>query len=1261
MSIIDPKYDELTLTNPHLRDPILMALAWKKSHHYIRTINWYANNFELDISSLDIIKNSNIWIEKVKNGDAFTPLELVPAPKSCAWEFQPTIESNNSNKITKPNWNPIEEQKLRALAHIPIGEQTIMTLLMMCMANNIESLQGDPESNYELVHERQISSYGNRLYCNYKNGRAYHSYGATTTYSKYFSDYKKFLGRPQYFANKALGEIAPNEDVFIIELDISKFFDKINKKELIKKIKDYSGIERKTNQYNLLNNILKAFENWEWSKKSIEELPVCGYKKNEPPNGIPQGLVSAGFLANIYLIEFDKLIRKKIGINISNNIKLIDYCRYVDDIRLVIITQSEITDDKDITKNIKVLLENLIEKPLKEINLELNTEKTKISNFRGASVGISKKLNHIQSKLSGPQTLEIINEQLGQLDALLNQTNDLLDENTEQDWGENTLANIGRVQLDVRNDTLQRFAANKICQNLKEKRQLITQEVNTSGQIIPSDWDYEQEYMARRFITFWSKDPSLILLLKKGLELFPCTKLINPILSQLEYTINNGVEDSHKAVAIYCLAEIFRHSAIVIHQRLRTSFPIHAEVESYFEVIQYTAAKYISIIKQNNENSFNLLEEQARFLLLVRLDTTLESSSNDPRYDLIFKICMGFRNIKIPAELSIDEITSCILLAQNITDISEKNLRSVSHLLNSLDANEEDISIIFNKIIEQNFEFSKELLKYSKSLQMPWVTKKDIKQLIDNYLLDIKPLETELCKITGEQSLYRIILRNDNPFSNEIMALKLMESLLKNKDILKVQHNLIINLAETKVNFSKYSNPPSYEDFNKSLIVNIKWTRLTEKTLPNYLVKSPTNDTTILQKVAMCIRSVIYGNQDWTILSNNKNQSLGYKGIKTTPQKRQLGLITFPELINGKGTEVSSWLSKLLSTLLIWPGIFSDEYSSNNNFTIDLVLEKIKERLLSLKSNYCKQSAMPSLIEKVNLNWPENKKSLNIAMVQSKLPFKSDFISNGILLDNPIYRVKHRRHVANMADLIIKQIKAQNLCTDSIHENEVDLIIWPELAVHQDDIDILIHLSRKTNAIIFSGLTFLEQNNIDGPNNCAIWIIPSLSKTGQKEILRLQGKKNMMKDEVKKIKPWRPYQFMLELTHPLFPSKKGFIITGSICYDATDISLSSDLRSKSDTYIISALNQDINTFDSMVEALHYHMYQPVILVNSGEFGGSYAKAPYKEPYHRLIAHNHGNNQVSINTFEINMFDFRKDNIGSGLKSGLKTKSKPAGL
>ena len=104
--------------------------------------------------------------------------------------------------------------------------------------------------------------------------------------------------------------------------------------------------------------------------------------------------------------------------------------------------------------------------------------------------------------------------------------------------------------------------------------------------------------------------------------------------------------------------------------------------------------------------------------------------------------------------------------------------------------------------------------------------------------------------------------------------------------------------------------------------------------------------------------------------------------------------------------------------------------------------------------------------------------------------------------------------------------------------------------------------------------------------------------------------------------------------------------------------MSADLKNKSDAYLVVALNKDVNTFDSMVDALYYHMYQHVVLVNTGEFGGSVAKAPYKESYDKLITHVHGANQVSISSFEMNMFDFR--NIGKSYKSGKKLKTKPAG-
>jgi len=410
---------------------------------------------------------------------------------------------------------------------------------------------------------------------------------------------------------------------------------------------------------------------------------------------------------------------------------------------------------------------------------------------------------------------------------------------------------------------------------------------------------------------------------------------------------------------------------------------------------------------------------------------------------------------------------------------------------------------------------------------------------------------------------------------------------------------------------------------------------------------------------------VLLGKQDWTDFGQAISPKQGYRGIKTSKDKRQLGMMTTPETISGENSQVSGWLTTLLSKLLAWPGISVGDngYQWPAIFTVDVVRKLVDARLSKLKQDYCKLAGTPGLTEKVQIGWPESKKSLTVAMVQSKLPATKDFVSHGLLLNAAKYRAIHRKHVAEVADLVVKHTIAQKTIQPSASEKieNIDLIVWPELAVHKDDLDVLIALSRKTNAIIYSGLTFIEQPGIKGPNNCAVWIVPPKSNSSQNEMIRLQGKHNMMADEKGHVEPWRPYQLMLELIHPQFPDKKGFILTGSICYDATDIALSTDLRDKSNAYLVAALNRDVNTFDSMVEALHYHMYQHVVLVNSGEFGGSYAKAPYKEPFNRLIAHVHGNDQVAISTFEMNMFDFRRDNVGKSMQSGLDKKTAPAGI
>lgn len=69
-------------------------------------------------------------------------------------------------------------------------------------------------------------------------------------------------------------------------------------------------------------------------------------------------------------------------------------------------------------------------------------------------------------------------------------------------------------------------------------------------------------------------------------------------------------------------------------------------------------------------------------------------------------------------------------------------------------------------------------------------------------------------------------------------------------------------------------------------------------------------------------------------------------------------------------------------------------------------------------------------------------------------------------------------------------------------------------------------------------------------------------------------------------------------------------------------------------YAIPALNKDIGTFDQMAQALHYHMYQMVVIANNGTFGGSNAYAPYKDQFRKQVFHLHGQPQASIAFFEI---------------------------
>jgi len=654
------------------------------------------------------------------------------------------------------------------------------------------------------------------------------------------------------------------------------------------------------------------------------------------------------------------------------------------------------------------------------------------------------------------------------------------------------------------------------------------------------------------------------------------------------------------------------------------------------------------------------LINQAQFLCLVRNDSNLESDSSNLSFSFITKLMKGFRNIS-SSVTSIDFV-SYSLLAYQLANNKDLVIRAVNSILekssklllrgNSQRLVHADIEPYCIQIAAESPLFFIQLISSAQRNNLTWY--KPLTEFIAKTGHFHTPVSGELSKLHKPVSLLGIIKRADNPFAHENAALALLVKLMEQgwSDFKRP-----INIANCRVHCDDWSKIQTLEvslTLTLNYIDNEKDNRFP---IPEWVAA----DHIELYHIGTFLRSCLIGSLDWSQPNSKDPNIQKVIGIKTSFLSRQFSMMHSPESLIGESAPMSSWISSLLFHLLQWPGTTLQDggYSWPNEWNKKTFSKLINDRIKYQQTQFCKLSKIPAYVEKVHLNWHKEKQNLNVIMVQSLLPLKSDFADYGLMLDTKKYKARHRRHVAAVAELIMHKAFTQNsINDDKFKKTEIDLIIWPELSVNQNDMDILKQLADKTNAIILTGLTFLHLPHVAGPNNVAKWIIPQKSATGRQYKIRLQGKQNMMVDEVGRVKPWRPYQLIIELVHPAFPDEPGFKLTSSICYDATDIKLTADLKDKSNAYLIPALNKDVNTFDSMVDALYYHMYQHVILVNTGEFGGSVAKAPYKEHYEKLITHVHGTNQVSISSFELNMFDFR--NAGKPYKSGKKLKTKPAG-
>ncbi|EPO5779111.1 reverse transcriptase domain-containing protein [Vibrio harveyi] len=1234
MRIIADKYRALKPEISYLTDEVVISQAWKKTHAYIRSFNWYADTLALDVSALGIESEANKWGKQLQVGRLLNKLELVPAAKSESWIIDKELGWIPKALKDKEEQNErVSSPPVRPLAHLSIRDQTWATTAMMCLADAVETEQGDCSRG----EYRRVYSYGNRLVCDWNSDKqAWFRWGNSEIYRKFFSDYQNFLKRPVKIGQLLAEQEQDADHVYVVNLDLSKFYDNIDRNELVQRLKKIS-LRFGHPQCDMFWNRFSKIIDWQWRESDLKfaeghNIPLASGK------GLPQGLVSSGFFANAYMSDFDRQMGGMIGYDlpIAGGVVLHDYCRYVDDLRLVISTENENTN------GIKTAIQRFVRGLLKDYagqDIKLNLKKTKITAISDLdnSGSMANRIDILQGELSGPADRDVLDNASGILEGLLSVESEGLPDLTPH-HKDLPLVQLATFDHDIRSDTLKRFAANRLEGIMRSKRGITSlDESILSGKQLVN----EGELLAKKLILAWMKDPSLSIVLRKAIEIHPVAELFEPVFSSI-YSRSNFCDevpaDQVSAIMMdYLLADLFRCCCDFNGFFQKISYPLSIKPTSVMELASFYAQK---VLVSKNKKPF--IERQA-LLLLAIMRKPAQYNPNTKSIQTILHLVLNGTPPSFPHDKWV-----LFEIAGQTTGLNDTYANLLLNEVGSL-RNSVDIIEMFAKrggpfwlAIWDRINRNKKLKAQYKAIK--WA----------------EPISAS--KVKGVTlKLSKIIASYENGFEHEAALIKLGLALLELAD--KQPEVLTLSPKDIKVEFPECQ---SWSDIwhpkIKKLVCHVaEFPTICDPrfAIPLWLLSEDddTNSQTArkIYWIGSILRASAVGGGDFTGNRWKGNNCTTYKGVRTSWYKRRMGMMHSPEALIGEYATVTDWFSELLMRCLQWPGFESNfvrHEDIRNIVDLNTFRLSLRSRLSYLNRLHCKASDMPALPSEVSRPKLASDSGFRIVTVQQLLPRSSDFSEADPLLSRAKIRAAHREHLLSVCQVAYKTLSAKLQAEGTLGRPAADLIIFSELSVHIDDQDIIKRLADKTRSMIFAGLVFTDHNG--KLVNIARWFIPDYRESGRQWIIRDQGKFNMTSSEEELgIEGYRPCQHLIEVHRE---GLSPFKISGAICYDATDISLAADLRDKTDLFIVVAHNQDVNTFDNMAAALHYHMYQHVVISNIGEFGGSTIQAPFKEPYERLITHVHGANQVAINVADIDPYAFTREH-----KTYKKRKTKPAGF
>ena len=1232
-----------------LREEYVLVQAWKKTASYIRYHNWFSDTLALDRAAVSLPTFIDELRERLQSPEDWQndPLRIVPAPKSQGW------------RVRDGTWEPVNRgttsARLRPLAHVSLADQVVATALMLCLADRVETTQGDPRREVrDEKARRQVISYGNRLFCDAIEGELRHRWGSAKLYRAYHQDYRTFLSRPQIVAEPLLAIKGPR--VYVVHADLRQFYDRVQPKLLAEAI---DGVRRDGDDPSFFS-LAESLLDWSWDRRDEKDVEIYSDQadlQDFTRVALPQGLVASGFFANVVLLPFDEAMREAIGTELLPGIVMKDAYRYVDDLRILIATdRTWDSSSSDFEGIVSDWLEGILAE--KAPGLTLSPDKTKVAVLGGDErplVRQSAKMDRIQSALSGGFDALGGQEILDTIQGLV-RAQEVFSEDDDKGWRFSPVP-------DVRDEAVARFAAARYRTTFRSIRPLLDDDTQHGLQVEDEDaWssgrprsartrrelDEDARGFALSLVRRWIDDPSNVRLLRIGLDVWPDVELLREVLFLLRpFTGKGGRRKAPRRVAWYCLGEVLRAGATETGLVADIeSLPLGVNLSSYREELRKEATRLVALPSQ----TIPWYLRQQALLFLAACDPTeapvtrTGTGSETRHYRALIRFLCGdgdrlrssdFATLAILARRAFVDRARAVELTRpglNPSRIQQLAQRDPSFLLELI--NSETDPFLFDDLPTRIRE---DLCLASES------SDGDHNTLVKE-VLSAQPngsLRNELSLLRFARAFLEEWEQKDSP-PQRITPGQVLLNLGEDQLVADVE-SLQIRGSQADAGDSMYEVPAWCDDGER-------WRF----------------------QLGFLLRFILSRHPDFTRSvrrANWKEAESAYRPAESHWYQRMYGLYSGQQAFGDDWLPITDWAEEFLLALLRWPGCRAPVGFDWIEQGIQEATSQIGKRISYLEE-HCGTATgtliLPLLAKRPTVT--NAKRPLRACVVQTIVPTDEDFANVDLALDDLATRRRHRNHLSAALAAVKRMLDLRE--THKGSDGRLDWLILPELAVHPKDVRThLVPFARAHGAIILTGLTYEEILAGQPLVNSALWVIPEWSGAyGLQITIRRQGKGHLAPNEqvlngggAHVLRGFRPCQWLIGYPWSNMNDDRPVWLTAAVCYDATDLGLAADLRAKSDILAIPALNKDVKTFDQMALALHYHMFQLVVVANNGRYGGSNAYWPHSDVRIRQVFHTHGQPQATISFLEI-------EDIGAFLERGntsgvnaMKWKHPPAGL